>query len=574
MRVTPTLAACGLFIAAVLAALPSRAADRFTALDVFQLEYASDPQISPDGRRVVYVRRTNDIMSDTTRSNLWIVDSDGGDHRPLLSGRNNYSSPRWSPDGTRIAYVSGAEGSPQLYVRWMDTGQTALITNLQQAPQSIAWSPDGQQIAFDMLVPSNTEPLAQPPQKPDGAEWAKPVTVIDRVYYRADGQGYLEPGFNHVFIVPATGGTPRQLTEGDYNHGGPLSFTPDGEQLVFSANREEDWELEPRESEVFSLELASGELTRLTDREGPDGSPVVSPDGRRIAYIGFDEQRRGYENAMLYVMNLDGSERRVLTADLDRSVGDPRWHGNGNGVFVSLDDLGMRRIAFVDLSGRVSKYDHVVSGESPGRPYTSGSFSVAGNGSYAYTAGSAARPADVAVARSGRSARTLTALNEDLLGNRDLDVALRHLCEQPRLPVTAPELQPYGPSARVWHHRYAHRALQPAHLYGPYRAGVAPVQAVGDTQQRGQPPHAAPHAPVERPEFHVTTTRFRPAMVPGHQRNHHLLVGPHPEQFRVRDQVVRVLVVAQVADVVPHVVKQRGVGEDAPVRGIAPDPLP
>lgn len=420
MRVTPTLAACGLFIAAVLAALPTRAADRFTALDVFQLEYASDPQISPDGSRVVYVRRTNDIMSDTTRSNLWIVDSDGGNHRPLLSGRNNYSSPRWSPDGTRIAYVSGAEGSPQLYVRWMDTGQTALITNLQQAPQSIAWSPDGEQIAFDMLVPSNTEPLAKPPQKPEGAEWAKPVTVIDRVYYRADGEGYLEPGYNHIFLVPATGGTPRQLTEGDYNHGGPLSFTPDGERLVFSANREEDWELEPRESEVFSLELASGELTRLTDREGPDGSPVVSPDGRRIAYIGFDEQRRGYENAMLYVMNVDGSERRVLTADLDRSIGDPRWHGNGNGVFVSLDDLGIRRIAFVDLSGRVSMYDHNVSGESPGRPYTSGSFSVADNGSYAYTAGSAAHPADVAVARAGRNARMLTALNEDLLGNRSL----------------------------------------------------------------------------------------------------------------------------------------------------------
>jgi acylaminoacyl-peptidase len=119
-------------------------------------------------------------------------------------------------------------------------------------------------------------------------------------------------------------------------------------------------------------------------------------------------------------MNIDGSESRVLTAELDRSVGDPRWPGNGNGVFVSIDDVGMRRIAFVDLSGRLSRYEHDVSGDALGRPYTSGSFSVAGNGVYAYTEGGVDRPADVAVARAGRSGRTLTALNEDLLGDRTL----------------------------------------------------------------------------------------------------------------------------------------------------------
>ena len=113
-----------------LTATVAAAAPKFSALDVFQLEYASDPQISPDGQQVVYVRQTNDIMTDSTRSNLWIVDSDGENHRPLLSGRSDYSSPRWSPDGSRIAYLSDAEGSQQLYVRWMDTGQTALVTNL------------------------------------------------------------------------------------------------------------------------------------------------------------------------------------------------------------------------------------------------------------------------------------------------------------------------------------------------------------------------------------------------------------------------------------------------------------
>jgi acylaminoacyl-peptidase len=391
---------------------------KFSALDVFELEYASDPQISPDGRQVVYVRQSNDIMSDSTRSNLWLVDIDGGSHRPLLSGRDDYSSPRWSPDGTRIAYLSDAEGSQQLYVRWMDTGQTALVTNLQKSPQALAWSPDGATLALSIQVPATTEPLAKPPAKPKGADWAEPVKVIERVFYRSDGAGYLEPGYSHIFVVPADGGTPRQLTAGEFNHGGPLSFTPDGSELVFSANRQENWELDPRESEIYSIAIADGELTRLTDRDGPDGQPVVSPNGRLIAYVGFDEQKIGYENSVLYVMDRDGGNSRALTADLDRAVGTPRWNGNSNGVFVTYDDHGMRRIALVTLGGRITTYDHDVSGETLGRPYTSGSYSVSENGTYAFTAGDASTPADVAVARGGRDLQRLTSLNDDLLGQR------------------------------------------------------------------------------------------------------------------------------------------------------------
>jgi dipeptidyl aminopeptidase/acylaminoacyl peptidase len=393
---------------------------KFSAPDVFELEYASDPQISPDGRQVVYVRRSNDIMSDSTRSNLWLVDVDGGSHRPLLSGRDDYSSPRWSPDGTRIAYLSDAEGSQQLYVRWMDTGQTALVTNLQKSPQALAWSPDGAMLAFSMQVPAAAEPLAKPPAKPKGAEWAEPVKVIERLYYRSDGAGYLEPGYSHIFVVPADGGTPRQLTGGEFNHGGPLSFTPDGSAIVFSANRQENWELDPRESEIYSIAVADAELTQLTDRDGPDGQPVVSPNGQLIAYVGFDERKKGYENSVLYVMDRDGGNSRALTADLDRAVGSPRWNGNSNGVFTNYDDHGMRRMAFVTLGGRITTYDHNVSGETLGRPYTSGSYSVSENGTYAFTAGDASTPADVAVARGGRDLQRLTSLNEDLLGQRQL----------------------------------------------------------------------------------------------------------------------------------------------------------
>ena len=126
-----------LIISALLGAFASADdhLDTFVNTDVFELEVAMDPQISPDGSKIAYVRAANDIMTDSTLNNIWLVSSDGADQRPLLSGTASYSNPRWSHDGNRLAYLSSAEGrGPQLYVRWMDTGQTALLSNLQNVP--------------------------------------------------------------------------------------------------------------------------------------------------------------------------------------------------------------------------------------------------------------------------------------------------------------------------------------------------------------------------------------------------------------------------------------------------------
>ena len=125
--------------------------DRLTAGDVFNIQSAVDPQISPDGRRVVYVRQFADIMNDKRESNLWVINVDGTEDRALTSGNYSDTSPRWSPDGTRIAYISDREGKPQIYVRWMDNGQTAELTNLETAPTEIVWSPDGKLISFSAM---------------------------------------------------------------------------------------------------------------------------------------------------------------------------------------------------------------------------------------------------------------------------------------------------------------------------------------------------------------------------------------------------------------------------------------
>ena len=395
------------------------AANRFGPLDVFELEWASDPQISPDGAHVVYVRNAMDIMSDRRTASLWIVGWDGSDHRPLTTGGSE-RSPRWSPDGKRLAYVSSEEGSSQIHMRWMDTGMTAAITRMTNGPGELVWSPDGRWLAFSMLVEESPAPFTSLPAKPDGAEWAPPARVITKLTYRADGAGYLKEGYNHLFVVPSEGGTPRQLTEGSFNHQSAPSWTSDSSALVFSANRHQDWEREPLNSEIYEVSLADGELRALTARRGPDVSPVVSPDGSRIAYAGFDDHYQGYQVTQLYVMNRDGSDQTVLTATLDRDVQSLAWNEDGSGVYFQYDDRGDSKVAVVPLDGAPKTLSTNVGGTSLSRPYTGGTFSVSTSGRFAFTYSDPLRPADVAVGSAEQQASTVTSLNEDLLGHKKL----------------------------------------------------------------------------------------------------------------------------------------------------------
>lgn len=407
-------------LTAALANPPDTPNKIFQGRDLFGLQYASDPQVRPDGRAVAYSRHSFDIMTDRGRTSIWLVDTETGAQTPVVAGAGSHSSPRWSPKGDRLAYVSSAEDSrPQLFVRWMQTGQTAKLAELLDAPESLTWSPDGKWIAFTMFEPDTKQPLGEAPPKPENAQWAAPLEVITDITYRADGAGYLKPGYTHVYVVAADGGTPRQLTFGAFNEGGQLSWAPDGSYLVATGNRNENWRREPVNTELYRISLADGQITQLTQRAGPDGSARVAPDGKTIAYLSFEDKFMGYQNVELYVMNADGSKPRSLTSSLDRSIDDVQWAPDGRNLYIRYDDHAVTKVARVALNGKVTPVAQGLSGSSLDRPYTGGDFTVANDGTIAFTSGTGARPSDVSMARGGRT-KQLTDLNAGLLAGKTL----------------------------------------------------------------------------------------------------------------------------------------------------------
>jgi dipeptidyl aminopeptidase/acylaminoacyl peptidase len=421
MRNTVVVLLLALLIAVPVSAAPLDAPNRtFQGVDLFGIQYAADPQIRPDGRVVAYVRVSFDIMTDRARQSIWLIDVDTGEQTPLVAGAGSHTSPRWSSDGGRLAYVSTAEGGrPQLFVRWMQSGQTAKLAELLSAPEDLAWSPDGRWIAFTMFTPDEAAKLGEAPEKPKDADWAPPLEVITDLTYRSDAEGYLKPGYHHAYVVASEGGAPRQLTFGAFNETGPLSFTPDGDHLLLTGNRMDDWRREPVNTEIYEVALATGAIRPLTSRVGADRAAAVSPDGGTIAYLGFDDRLMSYQNAELYVMDRDDNAPRSLTSSLDRTIDEAHWAADGRGLYVRYDDRATTRIARVDLNGRIEPVVEGLSGNSLDRPYTGGDFSVAKDGTVAFTSGTPQSPSDVSVTRRGKT-RRLTQLNAGLFADKTL----------------------------------------------------------------------------------------------------------------------------------------------------------
>ncbi|MEZ4988981.1 MAG: S9 family peptidase [Saprospiraceae bacterium] len=392
----------------------------FSGMDVFELEWVDQPMVSPNGEWIVYQRRGMDIMKDRRQGQLWLIKSDGSEHEKLSNLDVNESNAQWSPDGNRIAFTASTTEGSELFIYWLDSGKSARISQLSGSPGGLSWSPDGQWIAFSMFVEGSELSLVKAPKKPKGAQWADPPRLTTRLKHEADGSGYMTPGFQHLFVIPSDGGSARQVTHGDRNYRGTPIWSKDSRYLLLSANLNEDWEYDFRNSEIYRINLSDGAATALTDRQGPDSDPALSPDGKTIAYLGYEDKVQTYQINELNLMNADGSNKRTIKLGLDRNISNLNWDAGGQGLYFMFTDKGNSKIGYTDLSGNTSVIVDQVSGTSVARPYSSGDYSVSDNGIIAYTASTPYRPADLAVIKKREWPKFLTRLNDDLLEHRQL----------------------------------------------------------------------------------------------------------------------------------------------------------
>ena len=384
-------------------------------------EQVADPQISPDGAQVIYTRRWVNKVEDKWDSALWIMNADGSHNRFLVKG----SDARWSPDGMRILYL--ADGEPkgtQLFVRWMDAaGASSQVTRVTEKLSDPKWAPDGKAIAFVMLVPDSTVWSISLPKPPEGAKWTPAPRVVDGLHYRQDRVGYMTQGFTHLFVVPADGGTARALTSGHWNVGARFDglvlgagydWTPDGRTIVFDGLRDTTWDRQYQVSRIYGLDVGSGAIRTLVSRPGFWANPAVSPDGKSVAFTGYDSTGQTHRTADLWVMGIDGSGGRDLSKSLDRDPDNLRWAPDGKSVYFTAPDRGSINVRYADLAGGV-------------RDVTQGAqvVSLASLARTLVAVGVRSDPehgADVVRLdlRRPQGLTRLTAVNDDVLGNKRL----------------------------------------------------------------------------------------------------------------------------------------------------------
>jgi len=391
----------------------------FKPIDVFDLEYVSNTEISPDGEKILYQRNYNDIMNDESFSNIWVINFDGSENRPITTGNFKDNSPKWSNKGDKFVFKSNREGKQQIYLFNIANNSIQKLTNFQYSISSIRWSPDDSYLLFSSFIDDKRDKLIKMPEKPKGAKWNDPPVEISDLNYRYDGSGYRKPGETQFFTLPVTGGTPRQISNIPAEKRAVQGEWIDNNTIVFSANLNEDSEYNTINSEIYTLDINSGIQKALTSREGPDNSPKVSNDNSLIAYLGYDDEYLSYQQNSIYIMRSDGSGKYKIELDLDRNISNIYWSGDDKKIFFQYDDKGTTKIGSTTLDGKLDSVIDEVGGLSFSRPYSGGFFSLSKNNRYSFTYGTVYNPADLAVGYKGSKNR-LTNLNKDLFDYKKL----------------------------------------------------------------------------------------------------------------------------------------------------------
>jgi dipeptidyl aminopeptidase/acylaminoacyl peptidase len=380
--------------------------------DVYALASVGDPRLSPDGKRVAYVVSHTDEEGNAYRTAIWVAALDGSEEpRQFTSGARNDGSPRWSPDGRWLAFVSNRDGEDekkakgQLYVLPADGGEPRRLTNGKESVEGIAWSPDSSRIAFarrdrDEAYEEEDDRKRRPRR-------------FTRVFFKLDGVGWVGDRRSHLFVIGLDGGDERQLTEGDCENSDP-AWSPDGKRIVFWSMRGDRWDVEFVEA-LYELEVdAEGaDPRRLTEPDESASNPSFSPDGSLIAYIRSPEDSTYPHHGQVAVMKADGSDRRVLTESLDRQCApfplarEPVW--DGDRVAFGVEDGGNVHLYTVAADGS-GEPELLVGGEQ-----STGLYDLA-DGVLVYTASTHDRPHELF---SGNGER-ITSVCDDFVAGREI----------------------------------------------------------------------------------------------------------------------------------------------------------
>lgn len=343
------------------------------AQDLYGFTLITEPQISPDGKRAVYSLHRVDRKTEKKYANLWIVPTDGslddsGAARPFTHGDQSDRSPRFSPDGGEIAFLSnrGDEKQAQIYLMPIDGGEARRLTDLKGTIDTFEWSPDGTRLLLQFRAkdPEEIEREKDEQKKELGVV----CRHITRVFFKEDGTGFLPKERHHLWIVDVASGGARQITQGDLYDERQPAWSPDGTKIVFCSNRSEDPDLDPDADDLYLISAEGGEIEKIDTPVGPKGQPNFSPNGDWIAYYGSEGKGKGWQQTRVWIVPTSGGgAAQNLSAEYDFNASPwtindmgslpqvpPTWSKDGERIYFQVAHHGRTVLKALSLSGKLT----------------------------------------------------------------------------------------------------------------------------------------------------------------------------------------------------------------------------
>lgn len=323
---------------------------------MFDLRSVSDARVHPRGQMIAFVKSSIDKMEDASFSSIFLWKN--GVVTPLHEGKWHERSPRWSPDGRYLVYISDVTGKIRTHLREIETGREQQLTHVTGVASALSWSPDGKYLAYFSFVPDANGWNPPMPAPPPGAKWAPSPVVVTSLRYAMDGSGVSSPGAVHLFVAPVDGGPPKQISAPPYWHtsytaGVPdLEWAADGLAVISAAiQAAEAWSVF-NESNLYAFPVdGKGAPRRLGPEKWHQREPAVSPDGKHLAWSGFHWIGQSYHVGQLYVST--GTEKRSRTPSLDRDPQQLTWSADSSKIWFLVEDHGDVNIYEAPLQGKL-----------------------------------------------------------------------------------------------------------------------------------------------------------------------------------------------------------------------------